>query len=234
MAVAPLAHAAAGDPRARVLAAATRLVAAGGYEAATTRAVAAAAAVQAPTLYRLFGDKDGLLDAVAEQTLADFVAAKARREPGPDPAENLREGFDTYVAFGLAHPAVFALMYARPGRSSAAAAVGLAVLRERVRRVALSGRLRVSEERAVDLIHAIGTGVVLALLEASPEDRAGLSDAAREAVFAAVIDPASPARPPGPAGAASALRASLDALTVLTPGESRLLAEWLERIARAS
>ena len=187
--------------------------------------------VQAPTLYRLFGDKDGLLDAVAEQTLADFVASKSQREPDVDPVEELRRGWDTYVAFGLANPAVFALMYARPGRSSAAAAGGLAVLRERVRRVALAGRLRVAEEQAADLIHAMGTGTVLMLLETSPTDRAGLSHAARDAVFAAVLDEAQPALKPGAAGAASTLRAGLEAVAVLTNGERQLLDELLLRIA---
>ena len=48
--------------------------------AVTTRAVADAAGVQAPTLYRLFGDKDGLMEAVAEHVMAAFVHAKAERE----------------------------------------------------------------------------------------------------------------------------------------------------------
>ena len=220
------------DARSRILAAAAELVAAGGGEAATTRAVAAAASVQAPTLYRLFGDKDGLLDAVAEQTLADFVASKSQREPDVDPVEELRRGWDTYIAFGLANPAVFALMHTRPQRPSKAAAAGFAVLRERVRRVALTGRLKVAEEQAAGLIHAMGTGTVVMLLETSPTDRAGLSHAARDAVFAAVIDEAQPALKPGAAGAAFALRAGLDAVTVLTCGERQLLDELLERIAR--
>ena len=45
--------------------------------AVTTRGVADRAGVQAPTIYRLFGDKDGLLDAVAEHVMATFVSAKA-------------------------------------------------------------------------------------------------------------------------------------------------------------
>ncbi|MBC8122483.1 MAG: TetR family transcriptional regulator, partial [Gemmatimonadaceae bacterium] len=51
------------DVRARIVVAAAGLIDSGGRDAATTRAVAAAAAVQAPTIYRLFGDKRGLLDA---------------------------------------------------------------------------------------------------------------------------------------------------------------------------
>ena len=39
--------------------------------------MAEAAGVQPPTLYRLFGDKDGLIDAVAEHVMATYVAAKS-------------------------------------------------------------------------------------------------------------------------------------------------------------
>ncbi|WP_293883269.1 TetR/AcrR family transcriptional regulator, partial [Sphingomonas sp.] len=145
------------DTRSRIIGAATDLIATGGSEAATTRAVAIAASVQAPTIYRLFGDKDGLLDAVAEQTLADYVACKAQHDSAVDPIEDLRQGWDTHIAFGLAHPAIFARMNApRTGAPSRASAAGLAVLRERVRRIARTGRLRVTEERAIDLIHAVG------------------------------------------------------------------------------
>ena len=43
----------------------------------TTRGVAEAAGVQAPAIYRFFGDKDGLLEAVAEHVMATYVSAKA-------------------------------------------------------------------------------------------------------------------------------------------------------------
>ncbi|MDH7794596.1 MULTISPECIES: TetR/AcrR family transcriptional regulator [unclassified Beijerinckia] len=224
------------DTRARIIAAAAALVAAGGSEAATTRAVANAASVQAPTIYRLFGDKRGLLDAVAEETFSNYVAGKAQRARDGDPVEDLRLGWDAHVAFGLANPAIFTLISATyPEPLSRTAAAGMAVLRERVRRVARTGRLRVSEERAVDLIHAMGTGTVLTLLEKAPNERAGLAEAARNAVFAAILDERS-----GPvagassvAGTASALRARLDEVTGLTPGEQLLLDELLRRIAGA-
>ncbi len=220
------------DARSRIIAAAADLIAVGGTDAATTRAVATAASVQAPTIYRLFGDKSGLLDAVAEQTLADYVAGKALREPDADPIEDLRQGWDAHIAFGLAHPAIFALMSAaRPGQVSGAGKAGRAVLRERVRRVALTGRLRVAEERAVDLIHAMGTGTVLALLEKTPDERNGLADAARETVFATVFGEPPRSLSTGAAGAASALRAGLDDLAGFTSGERQLLGELLERIA---
>ena len=53
------------DARARILRAATELLATGGRDAVTTRAVSAAAGVQPPTIYRHFGDMQGLFEAVA-------------------------------------------------------------------------------------------------------------------------------------------------------------------------
>ena len=53
-----------------------RLLAAGGRDAVSTRAVAAAAGTQAPTIYRLFGDKDGLLAAVVDFGWAAFLDRK--------------------------------------------------------------------------------------------------------------------------------------------------------------
>jgi AcrR family transcriptional regulator len=52
--------------RQRVIEAATGLLEREGRDAVTTRAVAVAAGMQPPVIYRLFGDKEGLLEAVAE------------------------------------------------------------------------------------------------------------------------------------------------------------------------
>lgn len=222
----------ADDARARIIAAAAGLIAAGGRDAATTRAVAAAAAVQAPTIYRLFGDKRGLLDAVAEHGLAAYVAGKSVREPHPDPVQDLRDGWDMHVAFGLAHPGLFAIMSGDARTPSPAAAAGLDVLRRRVRAIALAGRLRVSEARAVNLLHSVCVGTVLTLLgEPNAQRDPGLSAAAREAVLAAITGEATLPATSGPAGAAAALRASLSQTAVLTPGERQLMQELLDRIA---
>lgn len=227
------------DVRSRILEAAARLVASGGVAALTTRAVAAEASVQAPTLYRLFGDKRGLLDAVAEHGLAAFVESKTRAVPHPDPVQDLRDAWDAYVGFGLGNPAVFAIIneVGRAGPPSPAAAAGLAVLRERVGRIARAGRLQVPESRAVALIHAAGTGTVATLL-ATPEAERDpeLSRTAREAVLAAVAGmPTNSAADGGADGSAATfavgLRAHLDVMDGLSPGESLLLRELLDRIA---
>jgi AcrR family transcriptional regulator len=220
--------------RARILDATAALIAEGGRDAATTRAICAAANVQAPTIYRLFGDKRGLLDAVAERGFSLYVADKAARAPHPDAMQALRDGWDLHVAFGLANPGLFAIMSGdpRPRPRSAAFSAGLEVLRQRIKRIALSGRLRVSEERALALIQAGGVGTVLTLLSQPVDARdLGLSMLAREAVMAAISTDAPAGFVAGPRPAAVALRASLDQTPVLSVGERRLLEELLDRIS---
>ncbi|WP_406044464.1 TetR/AcrR family transcriptional regulator [Micromonospora sp. NBC_00898] len=58
------------SPRDRIVRAAAALPAEGGREAVTTRAVSRAAGVQAPTIYRQFGNLRGLLDAAASYGFA--------------------------------------------------------------------------------------------------------------------------------------------------------------------
>jgi len=52
------------SPRHRIVEAAVELLEKGGPDAVSTRAVAAAAGMQPPAIYRLFGDKEGLLEAI--------------------------------------------------------------------------------------------------------------------------------------------------------------------------
>jgi AcrR family transcriptional regulator len=234
------------DTRSRIVGSAAELLAEHGPAAVTTRGVAERAGVQAPTIYRLFGDKDGLLDAVAEHVMAQQVDAKAAvvaaaEADGLDPLVDLRAGWDGQIAFGLAHPAVFRLL-SDPDRvrDSAAARTGRAVLAARIHRVALAGRLRVGEQRAVDLVQAAGIGVIQTLLASPPEARdPGLPDALYEAVLHRILTEEEPpaGRGAGERGdvraAAVALRAATAELEVLSGGEQRLLAEWLDRIADA-
>src|SRR5690349_17456271 len=96
--------------RAAIVEAAAHLLRDQGIRAVTTRGVAQAAGVQAPTIYRLFGDKDGLVDAVAEHVLAEYVGRKAAGEADPDPVADLRAGWRTHVGFALENPELYALL----------------------------------------------------------------------------------------------------------------------------
>jgi AcrR family transcriptional regulator len=219
--------------RQRVVEAAAELLAHKGREAVTTRAVAAAAGVQAPVIYRLFGDKDGLLEAVAEHGYATFLAAKRADARPQDPVEDLRTGWDLAVEFGLANPELYALMYGEPrrGTNSAAFQAGMRILLGRIHRLATSGRLRVDEDLAASLIHATARGAVLTWLSL-PDDRRdpALLTTMREAMVSAVTLDKPAVHGTGPAGAARALRALLPEQTTLSSAEQHLLGEWLDRL----
>jgi AcrR family transcriptional regulator len=237
------------DARARIVRAATKLLATGGRNAVTTRAVSAAAGVQPPTIYRHFGDMQGLLVVVARETLAIQVRELATLAPTNDPVEDLRRGWDLHIAFGLAHPDAFALLYSAPSVAESRSAIdeGVAVLQGLVARIAEAGRLRVDVAHATDLIHAAGTGVTLTLAATPPEDRdPRLSETMREAILTAITVPAAAGATSGEPDAAPvaeraavhavALRALLltEAPSALSPAERQLLSDWLDRLAKAT
>ncbi|WP_030276281.1 TetR/AcrR family transcriptional regulator [Streptomyces sp. NRRL B-24484] len=226
------------SPRHRIVVAAVDLLESGGPDAVSTRAVAAAAGMQPPAIYRLFGDKEGLLEAVAEHGYAQFLESKrAQLDPAPeDPVEELRRGWDLVVEFGVSRPELFAVMNRATGRESDAAhRAGLEILHGRVRRLAAGGWLRVDEELAAQIIQATGRGAVITWHSTPAERRnPALLTILRESMIAAVTraEPTVPAAETGPAPAARALRAALpDDADVLSDAEQRLLREWLTRLA---
>ncbi len=230
------------DVRARIIRAATELLTTGGREAVSTRAVSAAARVQAPTIYRQFGDMQGLLQAVAAEILADYVQQKRVLERSDDPLEDLRRGWDHHIGFGIGNPSAYQLIYSNPAElaNSPALREGESILRDLLTRVAESGRLAVAIPHAVHMISAAGRGVALSLISTPVVERdARLSHDTREAVIAAItVTPDQKKRGGEAAGSsrvaarAVALRAVLSsAPAVLSPGELVLLGEWLDRLS---
>ncbi|MEV0389077.1 TetR/AcrR family transcriptional regulator, partial [Nonomuraea sp. NPDC050643] len=133
------------EVRRRIIDATAQLLRDKGREGVTTRTVSGAAGVQAPTLYRLFTDMDGLLEAVAADGFARYLAQKHSRPLTDDPVEDLRRGWDTHIGFGLENPAHYLLMYGRPtpGHRTRAAEQALRRLRMLIERIAVTGRLSV-------------------------------------------------------------------------------------------
>lgn len=135
------------------------------------------------------------------------------------------------IDFGVANPALFALL-SDPARGphSPAAQSGANILRSRVHRVASTGRLRVSEQRATDLIKAAGASVVLTILSTPAEQRdPGLADAMLEAILREILIDAPELPDAGPVAAAVAFRTHVPGLGTLSDAERQLLAEWLDR-----
>ncbi len=226
-----------GEPdtnRDRILRAAIDLISVGGPEALSTRAVCSAAHVQAPTIYRIFGDKQGLLDAVAAHGFATYARRHAGGRPVADPVDGLRRGWDLHVQFGLDQPALYVMTYGQPhpGPMSPAAADAAHRLAGRLRRVAEAGRLRLTEKHAAQLMTAGASGVTLALI-GTPEDSRDLtlSRLAREAIIGTIaVDPSPAGSEPDLTSSALHLRTALHQTTRLTRRERDLLEEWIDRI----
>jgi AcrR family transcriptional regulator len=221
----------------KVLEAAAGLLGSGGVDAVSTRAVASAAGVQPPTIYRQFGDKQGLLDAVTGYVLQNYLQDKRRAALTDDPVQDFRDSWDLHVGFGLTHPDCYILAYvqAHPGAMPVLARESIEILQRQVARIGDRGLLKMSVKRAVEFVHAAAVGHVLSQIRVPPGERdPQLSAVTRENAIAAIATDGS--RKPAPAdlpGRAVALREALHSNTngALTMGEKAMMAEWLDRLA---
>jgi AcrR family transcriptional regulator len=210
----------------------------------STRAVCEAVGVGAPVLYRLFGDKNGLLSAVVDHGFERYLGAKRAARPSDDPVTDLRNGWLTHVEFARAHPAVYRLMFS-PSLATVpdAAQEAMRLLRAVLDRAAAAGVLRVEPAVAAQMIMSANIGVALSLVS-QPENYPdpGFSLRVRDAVLAAVLVPEEE-RPGTRSGAddRSALVTTalqLSAILRERPGElgepeTALLLHWLQTLAGA-
>jgi AcrR family transcriptional regulator len=215
--------------------AAERQLAASAEGAVATRAVSEEAGVTQPVLYRLFGDKRGLLDAVADLGFERYARRKSELELTDDPVADLYAGWDDHMAFAAENPALYRLMFApRPQSAPTAYRRILELLESTLLRCAAAGALATTPRSASRLILSANIGVALSRI-AQPAlfDDPALSHSARDAVFAAVLtDPKAPSTPDPVSAAARQLRSQLTLTGTdrLEPAEEALLDRWLERI----
>ncbi|WP_458247481.1 TetR/AcrR family transcriptional regulator [Streptomyces sp. MAI_2237] len=230
------------DAREKILEAATELLAEASVADVSTRAVCEAAGVGAPMLYRLFGDKAGLLAAVVDHGFEAYLASKRAARPGDDPVADLRSGWDNHMRFALEHPNHYRLMYS-PELTvpPAAAQEAHALLHGILERCAAAGRLTVPPALATQMIMSANVGAALSLLtrpEQYPDP--AFAERLRDAVLDSVTRPPSD-ESAGPAGdgdtgvpvAAATLAARLRAARSpsFTPAESALLGQWLDKLS---
>ncbi|MGW0208352.1 hypothetical protein ACWDZ8_21955 [Streptomyces sp. NPDC003233] len=102
--------------------------------------------------------------------------------------------------------------------------------------MAAAGRLRMSVERATQLMHANGVGLVPSLISAPPPERdPELAAVVLEHVLRTITTTGDvgPEAPTGVVSRAAALREALrdSGTTALTQSERALPAEWLDRLA---
>ncbi len=169
-------------------AAAERLVAEGGPDALSLRAVAREAGTSTQAVYSLFGSKDGLVASLAEHGFELLAADLERLPETDDPATDLIEvGAKVFRGFVRAHPSLYRIAFQRIGGLKAGAELTAArgrtlrLLEARVERLwdARPPRRKSVREATVTfnamcegLANAELRGGVLPILPASKEDQA--------------------------------------------------------------
>ncbi|MEU3338945.1 TetR/AcrR family transcriptional regulator [Streptomyces sp. NPDC002144] len=230
------------DAREKILEAAADLLAKASVADVSTRAVCEAAGVGAPMLYRLFGDKAGLLAAVVDRGFEAYLASKRAARPSDDPVADVRSGWDNHMRFALEHPNHYRLMYS-PELTvpPAAAQEAHALLHGILERCAAAGRLTVPPALATQMIMSANVGAALSMLT-RPEQYADpqFSERLRDAVLDSVTRPAATDEPAErddqdravPVAAATlAARLRAEQSTVFTAAESALLEQWLDKLS---
>ncbi|WP_329283828.1 TetR/AcrR family transcriptional regulator [Streptomyces sp. NBC_00691] len=174
--------------RARILEATEELLATKDALAISTRAICDRAKVGMPEIYRQFGDKHGLLTAVADLGFERFLAEKRKNPLTDDPVADLRTAWDSHVAFALRNPHLYRLMFTPTGDTRPGAVKeAQAILLKAVERCRDAGRLRTAPELAGRSILSANVGVCMMAL--SYPDLFGDSDtspAVRDAVIGKV------------------------------------------------
>lgn len=204
----------------------------------STRAVCEAAGITQPVLYRMFGDKDGLLSAVVDRVWDQYLSMKREAERSDDPLDDLRAGWDSHVAFALAHPHAYRLLFGTAlATTPEAGAEAMRLLRVNLERLASIGRLAIAPDVAARIVMAANTGVALALLlRPSDYPDMAISTTVRNTVYRSILVPTDTTKPDVAEAcsvAATTLRADLTSTQadgLFSAAESRLLDEWLQRI----
>jgi len=98
------------DARRAILDATQELLDAEGYESFSIRRLANRCGYTAPTIYRHFGDKGGLLDAVIEERFRGLLDIVRRIPAEADPLDVIRARARAFIRFSLDNPTEYRLL----------------------------------------------------------------------------------------------------------------------------
>jgi AcrR family transcriptional regulator len=177
------------ERRAELLDAAARAIRERGPDVSMA-AIAAAAGVTKPILYRHFGDKGGLFRALAERQTDELMSGirDAMLAPGT-PRQRTEAGIDAYLAAIEKRPAVYRFVVGRAVAEEPSVAGSVAGFMARLAHelaLVLRADLRIDEQRAETWAHAI-VGMVRATgdwwLDGKPITRQRLVAELTELVF---------------------------------------------------
>jgi len=146
--------------QAEIVAAAWEVVRAEGLAGLSLRDLAAKLGMRAPSLYSYFDSKHAIFDAMFAQGAREYLEREAALETTGDALRDLQAVGAFFVQFCTEDPVRYQLLFQRtiPGfepspESFAISIAGLDALRRR-----LAG-IGITDERSVDLLTAIGTGL---------------------------------------------------------------------------
>lgn len=99
------------ETRAKIVAAALRLLEKGGQDAVTMRKVAKAVGISAMAIYHHFPDRDALLEALADAESERISALFDSWQMRGSALSRLRKMTESYVDYAFARPRLFALLF---------------------------------------------------------------------------------------------------------------------------
>lgn len=205
----------------------------------STRAVCDAVGVGAPVLYRLFGDKDGLLSAVVDRVFQRYLASKRAQVLSHDPVADLYSAWDAHVAFALKNQAAYRIAY---GPALKAVPTGVEEARlllvARLVRCAEAGKLSTTPDAAAQIMMAACVGVALSLMT-QPEtfSHPALSHRIRDAVLRdLLVDAGAPSRINHALKSVALQMATMikTTPTPLTEPEVSMMLQWLAAVATSN
>ncbi len=160
--------------RSAILSATESLLIEHGVEAFSIRKLVAACGYTAPTIYQHFGDKDGLIDAIVDESFEHLTRLLRRIPNTADPAELLRARARAYVRFSLRHPQHVRLLSALRARQHApprSTEETRALLEKPWLELWEAGRLRAGDwKSAAQALWALCHGIVMGRIEAPDHD----------------------------------------------------------------
>lgn len=186
------------ERRTVALAAARELLISDGVGGLSMRRLARSSGMAVNTLYALFGTRDGILEALVDETIRDRVAAmQAATGDDADPIRRLRTMVGASVKHAILHSDNVKPMYRAAGElrdlRNRATGMGLGLFSERFRACLDAGRLRddvepgqLAEQLMVLVNHA---SLAWALGEIGDEELAARCDLALATVVASAVTP---------------------------------------------
>jgi AcrR family transcriptional regulator len=204
----------------------------------STRAVCEAVGVGAPMLYRMFGDKNGLLAAVVDRAFARYLTRKRAAPLSKNPVDDLYAAWDGHVEFALENQAVFRIAYA-PSLAEVPAGVGESrqLLVERLMRCAEAGKLTTTPDEAAQIFMAACLGVEMSLLsQPATFSYPGLSERVRDAILGDLLVDQKPSGKIQQTDTLKRVALQMTAMiratpTPLTGPEVTLMLQWLNTIS---